>query len=316
MGIGSVAGSYANFIFGTGQETVSNAISNAIKNRGTAGQSYVGSLISGTKKGLTDSYNGMKASGGYWKAIKGDLSAMWQGLKKGKISALGKGFPLLMSALWVASEAGNIIGATKDEGIVGGLKETGRTAATMTLGTLFSSIAQGMCKAKGKGGIWGLVATIGGYTLGAMLSGKLFGKSHAERKAEAEAQAQAQGQYQDPTQTAMYNPGADPNQRTYIPDESAFMPNYVNTTAQGQQAPYVPEFPPVQTVPGSGPNNIISKFNPAFMGMGGMTSPMMNMPMMGLGGMGMPMMGMGMMGMPMMNTIGGMGGANGNLLMN
>jgi len=314
MGIGSVAGSYANFIFGTGQETVSNAISDAIKNRGTAGQSYVSSLYSGTKKGITDSYNGMKASGGYWKAIKGDLSAMWQGLKQGKISALGKGFPLLMSALWVASEAGNIIGATKDEGIIGGLKETGRTAATMTLGTLFSSVAQGMCKAKGKGGIWGLVATIGGYTLGAMLSGKLFGKSHAERKAEAQTQEQEQAtQAQNPA--GNYPQGADPNQRTYIPDESAFMPNYATT--QGTQQPtYVPDFTPIEPPIGSGPNNIISKFNPSFMGMGGMTSPMMNMPMMGMGGMGMPMMGMGMMGMPMMSSIGGMGGANGNLLMN
>lgn len=208
----------ANFLLGTGSETMGKTIASTIKGRKTAGISLPKAIGRGFKDGFVKSNAEMKAAGGYFQnlrktlgAIPAQMSEGWaQGTGKnvftkffsklGKsIKPLGKAMPFAMNALWLASYLPDIVNRTKDEGIVGGLKETGKALTNMAAISVAISTGMGLV-----GGPLGFVAGMGLSMAASFITSKILGKSYGEKKAEEEAQKQAQAQ-----QNPFANPEAE-----------------------------------------------------------------------------------------------------------
>lgn len=211
--LGSVVSSFgkyadkgANFIFGTGSHTVGKSIRTAVRVRNYRGRSdsFVRAVANGFANGVKKD-NAQLAKMGFvqktWQTLRSIPGEMAAGFKGGKglgkigkfLKPLGKSLPFAMNLLWIAGSLPNIIERTKDEGILGCLKETGKTIVKM------GSFALGSALGMAFGGF-------GGFVGGAILSGiadNLMGEGYKDKKdrlaqeaKEAqEAQAAQAGQY-------------------------------------------------------------------------------------------------------------------------
>ena len=191
MGIGSIGGSYLNFILGTGNEEVANGIKTRIANRKTTGQNYLSALASGTKDGIVNSHKQSIKNGGFLKSLKkgfGEIPNGWKngsgffGKPWGAIKGLGKAMPALFAFITIASEIPNVYKAVKEKGIVQGLKETGKTVARLTTGALFAALGTAILSPIPVVGSF--VGGMLGYSLGGWLASKIVGKSYSEQVAE------------------------------------------------------------------------------------------------------------------------------------
>ncbi len=240
MNVGSIASSgwkyiqragrlYPDFVLGTGNEAFTNAMRNAVKNRGAANQNYFQAVWSGTKNGVhaAEKHNNMmiKKHGGFWKsnweALKSFPAKVKQGWRvggkladkagktgfnkfwsqfKGSLSGMGKRMPLIGTLLIVATELPNIISAFKDKGLAGGVTETGKAGLRLGAGMAGAAIGQALIPIPIVGGLVG-------YMAGDWLMSKFTGKSHSEKKAEVE---QAQKQQLEQQQMMMQQYGANP----------------------------------------------------------------------------------------------------------
>ena len=197
----------ANFLLGTGSTVMGKKIGQAIKTRSKTGMSLPKAVGAGFKMGYNKTNAQMVASGGFFKNLgktfkelpsnmaagwaKGDGKNLFTKFfsKLGKaIKPLGKIMPFAMNALWLAQSIPDIIGRTKEEGILGGIKETGKALANMAVISLTASV----------GATFGLGGMIGLPIVASMLTGAVFGKTYGEKKAEAEAEKQAQAQPNNP----------------------------------------------------------------------------------------------------------------------
>ena len=219
MGIGSIASTgwqyfkracklYPDFVLGTGNDEFTQAMRQTVNNRKVNGQSYLESIWSGIKKGTTaaEKHNEMlqQKHGGFWKStwesLKTTPKKIMQGWKtggrkadragktgfskgwtqfKGALSGLGKRMPLIFTLMAIIPEIPNIFSAFKDEGLGGGVKETGKTALRVGAGTAVGAITQALIPIP-------FLGFIVGYTAGDWLMSKVTGKSHSEKKLEAE----------------------------------------------------------------------------------------------------------------------------------
>ena len=183
----------ANFIFGTGSEVMGRKIGQAIKARSRTGMSLPKAIGTGFSRGFEKTNVQMAASGGFFKnligtfkATPGKMAAGWKNGSgifsklKGFVKPLGKLMPFAMNALWFAQSIPDIAARTKDEGIWGGIKETGKTLANMAVISLAASV----------GGAFGIVGMLGLPIAASMLTGAILGKSYRDKKAEEEAAKQ------------------------------------------------------------------------------------------------------------------------------
>ena len=180
----------ANFLLGTGSEVMGKTIADSIKNRATNNIGLTRAIGRGFKDGFVKSNSEMVASGGFFKNLLGTFRAtpgnMAEGWKagsgffskiKGAVKPLGKLMPFAMNALWFAQSIPDIVGRTKEEGVWGGVKETGKVLANMAVISLAASV----------GGAFGIVGMLGLPIVASMVTGAILGKSYGEKKAEAEA---------------------------------------------------------------------------------------------------------------------------------
>jgi hypothetical protein len=199
-GIGKYADKGANFIFGTGSTIVGDEIRAAVKarNRMSRSDSFVRAVGNGFVKGVKKD-NARLAKAGFFKttfetlrSIPGEMSSGFKGatglskITKG-LKPLGKALPFAMNLLWIAGSMPNIIERTKDEGLIGGLKETGKTIVKM------GSFALGSALGAAFGGF-------GGFVGGMVLSGiadKVMGEGYKDKKDRLAEEAKLATQQQE-----------------------------------------------------------------------------------------------------------------------
>src|SRR5574344_1817513 len=209
MGIGSIAGTYANFILGTGSEDVAKVIKTTVKNRKAANMGYMRSIWSGTRQGIRASYQTTKSNGRYFKNLWKSFGEIPAGVKNGagftgKIGGFfkgcGKAMPALMAFMMVAGEIPNVFKATKEQGVGQGAKEVGKAAARLTGGALGAAICSAIIPIP-------LVGSLVGWMAGDWLAGKIVGKSYTE-KVEADPNAYAKKPEAQKTDATASNPVA------------------------------------------------------------------------------------------------------------
>lgn len=184
----------ANFLFGTGSEVMGRKIGQAIKVRSRAGMSLPKAIGTGFSKGLTKTNVQMAASGGFFKNLigmfkstPGNIVAGWKSgtgilsKLKGAVKPLGKLMPFAMNALWFAQSIPDIVGRTKEEGIWGGIKETGKALLSMGVFSLAASVGSAA---------FGMLGMFGLPIVANMITTAIVGKSYREKKAEEEAAKQ------------------------------------------------------------------------------------------------------------------------------
>jgi len=202
-------------VFGTGAEAAGTAMRNAsgsLFDKAGAGWraleangkgSFFKSFIGNFKTFLPD----MK---GFIKEGTEGLTglAKLKGGTKGLFKGISKKMPFIGAVMMMAFELPNIWKATKEQGIMAGLKETVKSGARLVGGGLGSAIGSAICP-----GIGSLV----GWVAGEWLAGKIVGKSYSEKKAEAEEQlAQVQqAQEQQGAAMAQVPQAAAPTQNPY-----------------------------------------------------------------------------------------------------
>src|SRR5574344_1002571 len=205
MGIGSIAGTYANFILGTGSEDVAKVIKTTVKNRKAANMGYMRSIWSGTRQGIRASYQTTKSNGRYFKNLWKSFGEIPAGVKNGagftgKIGGFfkgcGKAMPALMAFMMVAGEIPNVFKATKEQGVGQGAKEVGKAAARLTGGALGAAICSAI-----------IPIPLVGWMAGDWLAGKIVGKSYTE-KVEADPNAYAKKPEEQKTDATASNPVA------------------------------------------------------------------------------------------------------------
>lgn len=109
-------------------------------------------------------------------------NSLWAGLK-GVGKTLAKKMPFISAAATVIFEAPNVIGAFKDGGFKGGMKELGGVG--IELGSMAGGAAIGSAICPG-------VGTVVGGLIGGLVGMFARGKTHSEKKAEEEALANQQ----------------------------------------------------------------------------------------------------------------------------
>ena len=201
----------ANFLLGTGSTTMGNVIAETVKTRKANNLGLTKAIGKGFKDGFYKSHAEMKAAGGFFKNLKQtfktvgkNMSAGWsEGTgffsKLGKsIKPLGKLLPFAMNALWLASYIPDIVKRTKDEGIWGGIKETGKALTNMAVVSLACAIASPF------GLALGFIAPV----VAGMATNAIIGQPYSVKKAEAEeaAKKQAEAQTQGSTNPFDRNP--------------------------------------------------------------------------------------------------------------
>ena len=87
--------------------------------------------------------------------------------------------PLIGTLLIGITELPNIFSAFKDEGLIGGIKETAKAGLRLGAGMAGAAIGQALIPIP-------VVGSLVGYAVGDWLMSKFTGKSHSEKKAEAE----------------------------------------------------------------------------------------------------------------------------------
>lgn len=180
MGIGSIGGTYVNFILGTGSEEVGQRIKDTIKYRKAHNLSYPKALATGFSRGVKKSYQLSQRRGGYWKSVKNGFKAIPDGWKAGKgfgkltgaFKGMGKAMPALMAFSTVLFELPNIYKATKEKGVGQGAKEVGKAAVRLTTGALCAALGTAILPIGG---------SIVGWMVGDWIGSKIVGKSYSEK---------------------------------------------------------------------------------------------------------------------------------------
>lgn len=203
MTIGSVVsrigrfGEYsANFVLGTGSETIGQSVKAAVKARKTTGTSLFGAIGKGFGEGVKKT-NQVVAKEGFFKTLGKSFRDLPSNMKGGWADAgkAGKGFfgkiggflkpigklmPFVFNALFLAMSIPSIVSRTKDEGIIGGIKETVKSVAKLGVYSLGAAVGA----AFGPLGSLACVAGIG------ILGEKLIGADYKTKKAEEAAKAE------------------------------------------------------------------------------------------------------------------------------
>lgn len=199
---------YLPTVFGEGGDLMAKAYKGSITTKNVFSKEFWANLWKGTKEaGKAAERYSAKVGGNkaffknMWKSLKGLPAALGIGAKAGARAAriagkspilgatkgifrkLGTKMPLIGSLLILAFEAPNIIKATKEKGIIQGIKETLKAGAK--LGGMTIGMAIGTALGGPLGGLVGAIA-------GDWLAGKIVGKSYSEKVAEQEAQVQEQ----------------------------------------------------------------------------------------------------------------------------
>lgn len=202
-----------DFIVGTGNESFSKTLADSFRGVKGADGKRTGGLY--FKKFWTQFKDAIKASekhnkavrnlhGGFWKDMGYQLKTFpkligkgWKvganaataasknaflGGLKGSLGAIGKRLPLLGGIILLATEISNINGGMKEGGIVGGVKEAGKSVARVGTGMLGMAIGTALIPVP-------VVGSIVGYMAGDFLAKLFVGKNYSERKAEAEMAA-------------------------------------------------------------------------------------------------------------------------------
>lgn len=204
-GIRQVGNYSADFLLGTSSNTMGKAIGNSIKNRKANNMGFVKSLRVGFADGFVKSNNEVKEAGGFFKNLGKTIWNIPKNMREGwlqgdgkngftkffskigkSLKPLGKLMPFAMNALWLVMALPDIVERTKDEGILGGLKETGKTLVNMGTIALTSSI----------GACFGPIGMFGLPILASMGVNALLGSSYKLKKAEAEKQKQQELAFQ------------------------------------------------------------------------------------------------------------------------
>ncbi len=176
--------------FGTSAETVGKAMKTAYKsgssltetakiglkgiNNAAKNGNFVTKMWKNLRTLVPDISNTIKA-GQRLAKIKGK-SGIW-GTFKGLTKGVGKKVPFIFAALMLASEIPNIVKATKEKGLLQGIKETIKPVVRLVGAGIGSVIGTAVLPFGG---------SIAGWIAGEWLAGKLVGKSYSEKKAEAE----------------------------------------------------------------------------------------------------------------------------------
>lgn len=197
----------ANFLLGTGSMTMGSAIGDSIKNRKANNMGLIKSLRTGFTDGFVKSNQEVKQAGGFWKNL-GQIfrnlpENMSNGWKSGtgknaftrffsklghSLKPLGKLMPFAMNAIWLVQSLPDIVSRTKDEGIWGGIKETGKTLANMAVISVTGAIGASF-------GILGMLALPMVAGMGTnMILGEAYGIKKAEAKKAQEEQAKNEQQ--------------------------------------------------------------------------------------------------------------------------
>lgn len=206
-GIRQVGNYSADFLLGTSSSTMGKCIGTSIKNRKANNMGFVKSLRVGFADGFVKSNSEVQAAGGFFKNLGQTIWNLPKNMKKGWIEGTGKnGFtkffskfgkslkplgklmPFAMNALWLAMAIPDIVERTKDEGILGGLKETGKTVVNLATIALTSSI----------GACFGPIGMFGLPIIAGMGVNALLGSSYKLKKSEAEKQKQLASQQNNP----------------------------------------------------------------------------------------------------------------------
>ena len=187
----------ANFLIGTGAETMGKTIGETIKGRKAAGIGMTRAIGKGFADGFIKSHAEMKEAGGFFKNLGARFSELPKNMAAGWaegtgiLSKLGKFFkpigkvmPAIFNILWFASSIPDIVGRTKEEGIWGGIKETGKALINMAVFSVSAAV----------GSTFGIAGTLGLPMVTGAITKAIFGKSWSEKKAEKEAEQMAQNQ--------------------------------------------------------------------------------------------------------------------------
>ena len=153
VSIGKIGSAYCDFLFGSSADAMVTRVIDTCKYRKDCNYGLMKSLYQGTKQGCKDAYTHTQRNGGFfssmWENLK-DVKSEWQKAKIPNasfsknfiykcskiIKPLGKAAPAILAMIGLASELPNIWRATKEEGLLAGVKETGKTALKLTFGAL------------------------------------------------------------------------------------------------------------------------------------------------------------------------------------
>lgn len=205
--IGKYSGYGANFILGTGSETIGKEVEAAVRARKTTGKGLTSSIFDGFSKGVTKS-NQQVSETGFLKGLRKTFSSLpeemgngWKNAdvagkgvfkkyltKTGKfLKPIGKTMPFLFNALYLLSAIPSIMDRTKDEGIFAGVKEAGKTIGKMGLYAFGAAV----------GAAFGGIGLVAGTVVAGLASEFIFGKDYSIEKDEKNEKLMAmQKQYE------------------------------------------------------------------------------------------------------------------------
>lgn len=190
----------ANFILGTGSNTIGEHVQNAVKNRKTTGASFGQSVFDGFSRGVKAS-NAEVAQTGFWTGIRKSFTSMphnmaegWRnanvadkkGISKylsklgGSLKPIGKVMPFAFNVLALLSSVPSIMERVQDEGVFGGIKEAGKAVGKMGMYALGSAL----------GAAFGGIGAFAGAAVAGMLTDVVFGKDYTVAKDEKVAKQQ------------------------------------------------------------------------------------------------------------------------------
>jgi hypothetical protein len=197
-GIMSRVGRYgeygANFILGTGSETIGQEVRNAVKARKATGAGLTSSIFDGFTRGVSKT-NAQVNANGFWKHLKNTFSSlpseMGSGWKNANVAGkgtfakyltkagqflkpIGKTMPFIFNALFLLSAIPNAMERAQDDGILGGIAEIGKTVGKMGFYALGSAI----------GAAFGGVGMFAGAMVAGVIADSLFGKDYSQQKEE------------------------------------------------------------------------------------------------------------------------------------
>lgn len=203
MTIGSVVsrlgryGEYgANFIFGTGSETIGQSVKAAVQARKATGTSFFKAIGKGFGEGVKVT-NATVAKEGFFKTLgkslkelPGNMGNGWKEAGKagkgilgrfgGFLKPIGKVLPFAFNALFLAMSIPSIVSRTKDEGLWGGIKEAVKSVAKLGVYSLGAAVGAAF-------GPLGSLACVMGI---GMLGEKILGADYKTKKAEQQAKAE------------------------------------------------------------------------------------------------------------------------------
>lgn len=186
----------ANFILGTGSTVIGNEVQAAAKARKATGTGFGKSVFDGFKKGVQAS-NQQVAQTGFigsirnaFKSLPEDMGSGWKNANTAGKSGIGKFFsklggffkplgrtmPFVFNALVLLSSVPAIMERSQDEGIWGGIKETGKAIGKMGLYALGSAL----------GAAFGGIGSFAGAITAGLVTDTIFGKDYLTEKSEKE----------------------------------------------------------------------------------------------------------------------------------